>query len=149
MRWSEEDLKSYIERKKKGEGQFHPWKPTGKKNIQDNDQKNLDSCRHSDSKYKNKRTKIDGHLFDSKKEADYYLELKIRLQAKDISGFCLQPKFILDNNISYKPDFIIFNFDGTSEIIDVKASKNFQTQVYKLKKKMFENRYNMKIKEIY
>lgn len=155
MRWSEEDLKSYLDRTKKGEGQFNPWRPTGrKKNLQDSNQQNKknnsNSSRHSESsKYKNKRTKIDGHLFDSQKEADYYLELKIRLKAKDILGFCLQPKFILDNEISYKADFIVFNIDGSTEIIDIKPSKDFQTQVYKLKKKMFQNKYDLRIKEVY
>lgn len=72
------------------------------------------------SKYGAKKTSIDGHTFDSQKEASYYEELKIRLQAKDIKGFCLQPIFILADNLKYKADFIVFNNDNTTEIIDVK-----------------------------
>lgn len=34
------------------------------------------------SKYGAKKTQIDGHVFDSEKEANYYQELKIRLQAR-------------------------------------------------------------------
>lgn len=72
------------------------------------------------SKYGAKKTSVDGHTFDSQKEADYYCELKLRLQAKDIKGFCLQPTFILADNLKYKADFIVFNNDGTSEVVDVK-----------------------------
>ena len=72
------------------------------------------------SKYNAKKTKIDGHTFDSKKEANYYAELKLRLRAGEVRGFCIQPIFILAPNLKYKPDFIVFNNDGSSEIIDVK-----------------------------
>ena len=75
------------------------------------------------SKYKAKKTSIDGHSFDSEKEANYYEELKIRLRAGEIRGFCIQPTFILAPNLKYKADFIVFNNDGTSEIIDVKGMK--------------------------
>lgn len=97
------------------------------------------------SKYGAVKTQIDGHTFDSKKEADYYCELKTRLQAKDIKGFCLQPTFILTPELKYKADFIVFNDDGTSEVIDVKG---FKTKEYITKKKVFEDKYNLKIKEI-
>lgn len=97
------------------------------------------------SKYGAKKTRIDGHVFDSEKEANYYNELKIRLQAKDIRGFCLQPTFILVSGLSYKADFIIFNNDGSSEIIDVKG---FKTKEYIAKKKVFEDKFDLKIKEV-
>lgn len=97
------------------------------------------------SKYGAKIVEIDGIKFDSQKEANYYSELKIRLAAKDIKGFCRQPEFILAPNLRYKADFIIFNNDGTSEIIDVKG---MQTQVYKDKKKVFEDKFDLKIMEV-
>lgn len=76
------------------------------------------------SKYKAKKTNIDGHNFDSIKEANYYEELKLLLKAGEIKGFCIQPTFILAPNLKYKADFIVFNNDGTSEIIDVKRNEN-------------------------
>ena len=42
------------------------------------------------SKYRANKTSVDGHTFDSQKEADYYVELKNRLKANDIKGFCIQ-----------------------------------------------------------
>ena len=96
-------------------------------------------------KYGAKKTNIDGHSFDSIKEANYYEELKLRLRAGEIKGFCLQPTFILAPNLKYKADFIVFNNDGTSEIIDVKGMK---TKEYIVKKKVFEDKFNLKIKEV-
>ena len=97
------------------------------------------------AKYSAQKTSIDGHTFDSKKEAEYYCELKNRLKANDIRGFCLQPIFILAAGLKYKADFIIFHNDGSQEIIDVKA---FRTKEYIAKKKVFEDKFKLKITEI-
>ena len=70
---------------------------------------------------------------------------KIAELAKEINGFCLQPIFILAPNLKYKADFIIFHKDGSSEVIDVKG---FKTKEYIVKKKVFEDKYNLKITEI-
>lgn len=97
------------------------------------------------SKYGAKKTSVDGHTFDSKKEAEYYSELKLKLRAGAIKGFCLQPIFILADGLKYKADFIVFNNDNNTEIIDVKG---FRTKEYITKKKVFEDKYDLKIKEI-
>ena len=97
------------------------------------------------NKYGAKKITIDGHTFDSQKEADYYIELKMRLQAKEIKGFCLQSPFILASELKYYADFIVFNADGTYEIIDVKG---FKTKEYIVKKKVFEDKFDLKIKEV-
>lgn len=97
------------------------------------------------SKYRANKTSIDGHTFDSQKEADYYCELKLKLQAKEIKGFCLQPTFILAPGLKYKADFVVFNDDNTYEVIDVKG---FKTKEYIAKKKVFEDKFDLKITEI-
>lgn len=110
------------------------------------DYKNFtDSKIKKKSKYRSNKVSVDGHTFDSQKEADFYCELKIKLQAKEINGFCLQPIFMLAPSLKYKPDFIIFNKDGSCEVIDVKG---FKTKEYIAKKKVFEDKYNLKITEI-
>ncbi len=96
------------------------------------------------SKYGALKTSVDGQTFDSKKEADYYCELKLKLMAGEIRGFCLQPTFILAPGLKYKADFIVINNDGKAEVIDVKG---FKTKEYIAKKKVFEDKYNLKIKE--
>ena len=96
------------------------------------------------SKYRNKRTKVDGILFDSKLEADYYDDLKLQLRAGVIRGFCRQPEFMLvaglgeRKPVTYKADFIVFNLDGTAEIIDVKG---METEVFKIKEKQFYEKF--------
>ncbi len=97
------------------------------------------------TKYRSYKTSVDGHTFDSLKEAEYYQNLKLRLKSDDIKGFCLQPTFILAPGLKYKADFITFNNDGTYEVIDVKG---FKTKEYIAKKKVFEDKYNLKITEI-
>ncbi len=97
------------------------------------------------SKYRANKTSIDGHTFDSQKEADYYCELKLKLQAKEIKGFCLQPTFILAPGLKYKADFVVFNDDNTYDVIDVKG---FKTKEYIAKKKVFEDKFDLKITEI-
>lgn len=100
------------------------------------------------NKYKNKKTKIDGYTFDSKGEANRYLELKLLQRTGEISNLELQPRYELQPSfekngekyraITYIADFVIVNNDGTTEVIDVKG---VETQVFKIKKKMFEYQY--------
>ena len=109
------------------------------------DYKNFTNQTKRKSKYRANKVSIDGHTFDSQKEADYYCELKIKLQAKEIDGFCLQPTFILAPGLKYKADFIVFYPNQKPEVIDVKG---FKTKEYIAKKKVFEDKYNLKIIEI-
>ena len=109
------------------------------------DYKNFTDSKKRKSKYRSNKVSIDGHTFDSQKEADFYCELKLRLKSGEINGFCLQPIFILAPGLKYKADFIIFNTDNSTEVVDVKG---FKTKEYIAKKKVFEDKYNLKITEI-
>ena len=109
------------------------------------DYKNFKEGNIKKSKYRAKKVSVDGHTFDSQKEADYYCELKLRLQSNDINGFCLQPIFILAPGLKYKADFIVFHKDNSCDVIDVKG---FKTKEYIAKKKIFEDKYHLKITEI-
>ena len=110
------------------------------------DYKNYTEKGNKKSKYRANKTSVDGHTFDSQKEADYYVELTNRLKANDIKGFCLQPTFILAPGLKYKADFIVFNNDCKDpEVIDVKG---FKTKEYIAKKKVFEEKFNLTITEI-
>ena len=109
------------------------------------DYKNYSNNGKRKSKYRATKVSVDGHTFDSQKEADFYCELKLRLQAKEIDGFCLQPTFMLAPSLKYKADFIVFYKDKPAEVIDVKG---FKTKEYIAKKKVFEDKFNLKITEI-
>lgn len=102
------------------------------------------------SKYRAKKTIIDGIKFDSKREADRYCELKLLEKANEIRSLELQPRFLLqdkfkDRNgkthrkIEYVADFMYINKDDKKIVEDVKG---MMTDVYKLKKKLFLNLYD-------
>lgn len=112
------------------------------------------------SKYGNKQVVIDGIKFDSKKEANRYLELQLMEDTDYITDLELQKKFELIPSyeingrkiraMNYICDFYYFDLmTGKYIVEDVKPSKNFQTDVYKLKKKLFEYKYKIEIKEVY
>lgn len=114
-----------------------------KKYLQGNDKKVFGEGNRS--KYGAKKTNVDGITFDSKKEAEFYCDLKLQTMVGDIDGFCMQPIFILAPNLKYKADFIIFNKNGTFRIVD---TKGFKTKEYIAKKKVLEDKYNLKIEEV-
>jgi len=106
------------------------------------------------NKYNNSKPTIDGITFDSKKEADYYCDLKLLKKAGKIKDFELQPKFwllgpendkVTGNGVYYKADFKIINNDDSEAIVD---TKGYKTQVFKLKKKWLLYKYpNINFKE--
>lgn len=96
-------------------------------------------------KFHAKPTKLDGIRFDSKKEAAYYGQLKIRQQAGDIVFFLRQIPFYLPGGVRYVVDFLTFDVDGTVHFIDVKGHR---TPQYIMKKKMVEAIYPIEIEEV-
>lgn len=103
------------------------------------------------SKYNAKKVEIDGIKFDSKAEGEYYLHLKQQVTERQILGFERQKRMLLQEGfnvegvkgkirpIFYVVDFIVTENDGTVTYIDVKG---VETDVFKLKKKLFMKRYN-------
>jgi hypothetical protein len=103
------------------------------------------------SKYNAKKVEIDGIKFDSKAEGEYYLHLKQQVTERQILGFERQKRMLLQEGFSvegvkgkirpifYVVDFIITENDGTLTYVDVKG---METDVFKLKKKLFMKRYN-------
>ncbi len=108
-------------------------------------------------KYRNEKTIIDGIKFDSKLEARRYYELKLLQRAKEIKDlrrqvkFELQPSYKKKNktirSIDYVADFVYYDIKKGKTIIE--DTKGFKTEIYKLKKKIFEYKYpNLEIKEV-
>lgn len=94
-------------------------------------------------KYSNQPTTRDGFRFDSKKEAAYYDQLKIRQQIGEVSHFLMQVPFHLPGNTRYVLDFLVFFTDGSApEYVDVKGR---ETQVFRLKKRQVESLYPIRI----
>ena len=104
------------------------------------------------SKYNNRKTNVDGIVFDSKKEAQRYGELKCREMAGDIIDLKLQVPFgfVLPGDskpvFKYIADFVYL--DRTNGQFKIEDVKGFKTPLYKLKKKLIEKKFNIKIIEI-
>lgn len=119
-------------------------------------------------RYYHKKTEIDGIVFDSQTEAEYYQHLKELKKNKQIKDFTMQDEYILQEKflivegkringsdkdfkklqkanpgctiqaIKYNADFTVYHNDGSIQVIDVKGQK---TADFKLKEKMFNYMY--------
>lgn len=103
------------------------------------------------SKYGNKKTVIDGIEFDSKKEANRYQELKLRMMAKEICDLKFQEEFpLIVNGITvavYRADFTYQT--GFGKVVeDVKSAITRKNPVYRLKNKLMNACHGIKITEI-
>lgn len=100
------------------------------------------------SKFHNKKTIVDGILFDSQMESHYYLYLKELKEQGVVVDFKLQPVFILQEGFSkdgkriqpikYIADFEVTYNDGHVEIIDVKGKI---TEAFRIKRKILLYKY--------
>ena len=101
------------------------------------------------SKYKAKKTEVDGIIFDSKKEAKRYQELKLLEKSGKIKNLELQPQFLIQEGfrdlagikrraINYRADFRYTDEEGRDIVEEVKG---FETEAWKLKQKLFLFRY--------
>lgn len=100
------------------------------------------------TKLGNKKVEIDGILFDSKLESDYYLELKRLQELKQIHHFEIQPEYLLmeaftKNNkkyrkMTYTADFKVYTNETDFYLVD---TKGFETEAFKLKEKLFNYKY--------
>ena len=97
-----------------------------------------------ESKYHNKRTVIDGKNFDSKKEGNYYAELRMMEQAKEVTRFFEQVPFDLPGGIVYIADFVVLWPDGHYTVEDTKGKR---TDIYIMKRKLFREKYGFDIVE--
>lgn len=104
----------------------------------------------SPSKYKNKKTEVDGVIFHSKREAKRYGELKLLEGQGKIKELVLQPPYPCKVNghvvTTYVADFRYY--DVCSGRVVVEDSKGFRTPEYKLKKKLVEALYGIQIVEV-
>lgn len=108
-------------------------------------------------KYKNHKVTLDGHTFDSKREAARYAELKLLQRAGHISDLELQPSFELiptqrrddgkaERNCVYIADFSYHdNETGQRVIEDAKGAK---TRDYVIKRKLMLQVHGISVREI-
>ncbi len=102
------------------------------------------------SKYRNIKVECDGIHFDSKKERDRYLQLRLLERGSAIREVVLQPAFPLIVNGkkigTYKADFQYTECETGEQVVeDVKGMK---TPVYNLKKKLVAALYGIQVREV-
>lgn len=106
-------------------------------------------------KYHNRKTEVDGIVFDSKTEAQRYTELIALQNLGVIKNLQLQKSYFLvkggkwENGRKYSPvkyvaDFV-YELDGDLIVEDVKG---FKTKEYVIKKKLMKERYGIEITEV-
>lgn len=107
------------------------------------------------SKYHNKKVKVDGILFDSKKEARRYAELQLLERAGKIQNLRRQVKFQLIpaqrdaqgkyvRPVYYVADFVYSDHRG----VVAEDAKGYRTDLYKLKKKLMLYVHHLEIVEV-
>ena len=104
------------------------------------------------SKYGNRRTFCDGMWFDSEREADRWISLKLLQRAGESRELRRQVSYelIAKNDlfraVTYRADFVYVDV-RTGETV-VEDAKGVRTEVYKLKKKLMYDRYGIEIREV-
>ncbi|MBD3198010.1 MAG: DUF1064 domain-containing protein [Candidatus Lokiarchaeota archaeon] len=109
------------------------------------------------NKFFAKKTYIGDIKFDSKKEANFYLELNMLRKAVEpnarVEQITRQPQFDIQINgkhiAYYRADFKVIYADGNMKIFDVKGyKKGCAYNLFRLKKKLVEAIYNIEIIEV-
>ncbi|AKQ59719.1 PF06356 domain protein [Bordetella hinzii 5132] len=107
------------------------------------------------TKYRNKKTTLDGVEFDSKREAARYSQLRMLERAGQIRDLSLQPKFTLidsqrradgkaERPVIYIADFMYFEGDACV----VEDAKGMKTPDYVIKRKLMLSRHGITVKEV-
>lgn len=105
------------------------------------------------NKYHAKKAEFNGIKFDSKHERDRYVELLLMERGNLIHDlkcqvrFPLIPKSKYGREIVYISDFTYYK-DGHLVVEDAKSSITRKNPLYRLKRRLFMERYDMTIKEV-
>lgn len=95
------------------------------------------------SKYGAIATTVDGIRFDSKKEARYYEQLKLRKAAGEVSYWLRQVPLHMPGGTRYVVDFLVFFADGRApEYVDVKGR---ETAMFRVKRREIEHLFPIKV----
>lgn len=119
------------------------------------------------TKYRSQKTEIDGIVFDSKKEAKRYSELKLLERSGEISDLELQKVYelipkqygediitkkgktkrgpLLERECTYIADFVYKDSSGKTIVED---AKGMRTEKYRIKRKLMLWVYGIRIVEI-
>ena len=111
----------------------------------------LDYCglcpdKKAKQKYNNTKTEVDGIKFDSKKESNRFLELKMLEKSEIIENLERQKRFEIvpktkdERAVFYVADFV-YKQDGRKICEDVKSEATRKDKTYIIKRKLFKYLY--------
>lgn len=109
------------------------------------------------SKYHNRKTTVDGVTYDSRREAERSIELRLMERAGRITNLRRQVRFeviptlyvdgrVAERKTVYVADFV-YTDAKTGEAV-VEDVKGIRTKEYKLKRKLMLEKYGIQIREI-
>lgn len=131
-RWTEAQLQQFQQRRAGGEGKAEQDAPVNR------------------NKYGNVPVVIDGIVFQSTKEGDYYKSLKILQRAGKILKFERQVAYKIKVKgkliCKYIADFVVWWPGGRVEVIDVKGEATAKIALFQVKKKLMEAAYGIVVK---
>lgn len=107
-------------------------------------------------KYKNKECNYEGIHFDSIKEKNRYIQLKLLERAGKIKNLCCQVAYELlpttriggqtQRKTTYTADFVYWDIEKDCEVIE--DAKGMRTDVYKLKRKLMWEILGKEVREV-
>ncbi|MDX0548552.1 DUF1064 domain-containing protein [Sinorhizobium medicae] len=102
------------------------------------------------SKYRNKKTTVDGVKFDSKREAEFYSSLKQLERAGQVYEVELQKPYALTVNgqlvCTYKADFAFYDaIQKRNRVVDIKG---VATSDFNIKRKLMRAIYGIDVEVI-
>jgi len=99
-----------------------------------------------------RRVQDDGQWFDSVAEHRRWCELKILVRIGDIRDLAVHPSYVLtvagEDICAFIPDFRYVTREGEVRIEDVKSPMTRQLAEYRIKVKLFEAIYRLKVNEV-
>ena len=138
LRWSDDQLREYHS-KRQGRAEAHAEARKHQKEVKR-------------PKYRNRKTSIDGRTFDSKLEAERYVELKRLQEGGIISGLQCQVPFALEINgnliCKYVADFVYLDVDKKRVVEDVKCGPTASRNDYRIKKKLMKAVHGISVMEV-
>lgn len=104
-------------------------------------------------KFNAKKQTVDGHVFDSRREAARHGELVYRLKAGEIENLQLQPQYLMTRDgvvlATYTADFRFYDKRLRAWVVeDCKGGEATKTEAYMLRKVFVEAQYGIRIQEI-
>lgn len=106
------------------------------------------------NKYHAKKIEVDGILFDSRREANRYAELKLLERAGKIANLRRQEEFELipkcgkERPARYHADFSYTDTATGEKVVEDVKSRATKTKDYILRRKLMNWRYGIQIREV-